>query len=106
MFCLLYCLKRNALGPQMICCLTSFFAVNNGLYCDVTVYFSFFHIVYNFFLSYDVAVIQWITSCHKNRMTSRVIILWHVHVTPLTTSRSALCFLIERMIENGNEIPF
>ena len=26
------------------------------------------------YLSYDVAVIQWITSCHKSRMTTRVII--------------------------------
>ena len=26
-------------------------------------------------LSYDVAVFQWITSCHKNRMTTRVITL-------------------------------
>ena len=26
-------------------------------------------------LSYDVAVIQWITSCHKNRMTTRYIAL-------------------------------
>ena len=29
-------------------------------------------------LSYDVAVIQWIMSCHKNRMTSRVITLARV----------------------------
>ena len=37
------------------------------------------------FLSYYVAVIQWITSCHKNRMTTRVITHWRVCVTSLTT---------------------
>ena len=31
-----------------------------------------------FHLSDGVAVIQWITSCHKNRMTTRVITLWCV----------------------------
>ena len=46
-------------------------------------------------LSYDVVVIQWITSCHKNRMTTRVITLWRVRVTSLTTSVSAMRFLIE-----------
>ena len=32
------------------------------------------------YLSYDAAVIQWITSCHKNRMTTRYITLgyWRV----------------------------
>ena len=54
------------------------------MYCDVS-------------LSYDVAVIQWITSCHKNRMTTRVITLWHVHVASLTTSMSTMRFLIEIM---------
>ena len=49
------------------------------------------------FLSYDVAVIQWITSCYKNRMTTRVITLWRVHVTSLTMSMSAMHFLIEIM---------
>ena len=38
------------------------------------------------YLSYDVTVFQWITSCHKNRMTTRVITLWRVLVTSLTTS--------------------
>ena len=38
------------------------------------------------FLSYDVAVFQWITSCHKNRMTTRVITLLREYVTSLTTS--------------------
>ena len=46
-------------------------------------------------LSHDVAVIQWITSCHKNRMTTRVITLWRVHVTSLTTSVSTMRFLLE-----------
>ena len=48
-----------------------------------------------FLLSYDVAVIQWITSCHKNHMTARVITLWRVHVTSLTTSTSTMRLLIE-----------
>ena len=46
-------------------------------------------------LSYDVAVIQWVTSCHKNHMTSCVITLWYVDVTSLTTSVSAMDFLAE-----------
>ena len=37
-------------------------------------------------LSYDVAVFQWITSCHKNRMTTRVLTLLRDYVTSLTTS--------------------
>ena len=48
-------------------------------------------------LSYDVAVIQWINSCHKNRMTTRVVTLWRVHVTSVTTSVSKMRFLIEIM---------
>ena len=50
-----------------------------------------------FFLSYDVAVIQWITSCHKNRMTARVITLWRVYVTSMTTSVSTMRFHIDLM---------
>ena len=46
-------------------------------------------------LSYDVAVIQWITSYHKNRMTTRVITLRRKRVTSLTTSMSTMRFLIE-----------
>ena len=46
-------------------------------------------------LSYDVAVIQWITSCQKNHMTTRVITLWRVHVTSLTTSMSTMLFRLE-----------
>ena len=41
------------------------------------------------YLSYDVAVIQWITSCHKNRMTTRVITLWRVDVTSLPIVNNA-----------------
>ena len=33
------------------------------------------------FLSYDVAVIQWITSSYKNRMTTHYITLWREQVT-------------------------
>ena len=49
-------------------------------------------------LSYDIAVIQWITSCHKNRMTTYVKTLWRVDVTSLTTSVSTMRFLIEIML--------
>ena len=45
--------------------------------------------------SYEVAVIQWITSCHKSRMTTRVITLWRVYLTSLTTSVSSMRFLLE-----------
>ena len=47
-----------------------------------------------FSLSYAVSVIQLITSCHKNR-TTRVITLWLVDVTSLTTSVSTMFFLLE-----------
>ena len=46
-------------------------------------------------LHHDVTVIQWITLCHKNHMTTRVITLWSVDVTSLTTSMSTMCFLLE-----------
>ena len=48
-------------------------------------------------LSYDVVVIQWITLCHKNRMTTRVITLCRVDVTSMTTSLSTMRFRIEIM---------
>ena len=51
-----------------------------------------------FRISYDVAVVQWITSCNKNRMPTRVITLWRVDVTSLTTSVSANAFLLDIMI--------
>ena len=40
-------------------------------------------------------MIQWITSCHIPRMTTRVITLWRVDVTSLTTSLSTVRFLLE-----------
>ena len=40
---------------------------------------------------------RWITSCYKNRMTTREIILWRVHVTSMATSVSTMRFLIEIM---------
>ena len=49
-------------------------------------------------LSYDDAVIEWITSGHKNRMTTRVITLWRVYVPSLTTSVSTMSFLTEIML--------
>ena len=48
-------------------------------------------------LLYDVAIFQMITSCHKNRMTTRVITLWRERVTSLTRSVSTMRFLIEIM---------
>ena len=57
------------------------------------------HVIITFvkkrYLSYDVAVIQWITSCHKTRMTTRVITLWREDITLLTTSVSTTRFLLE-----------
>ena len=50
-------------------------------------------------ISYDVAVIQWITSCHKNRMNTRVKTLCRVDVTSMTMSVSAMRFLIEIMVK-------
>ena len=46
-------------------------------------------------LSYDIAVIQWITLCHINSMTSQVTTLWGIEVTSLTTSVSTMPFHIE-----------
>ena len=42
------------------------------------------------YLSYDMAVIQWITKI----VWSHVITLWCIHLTSLTTSMSAMHFLI------------
>ena len=47
------------------------------------------------YLSYDTAVIQWITSCHKHHKTTRVITLRRDRVTVLTTSTSTMPFLDE-----------
>ena len=38
------------------------------------------------------------TSCHKNRMTTRVITLWRLDVTSFTTSVSTMRFLSEIML--------
>ena len=46
-------------------------------------------------LSYDVSGIQWITSCHKNCMTTRVITLWRVDVMSFATPVSTMRFLLE-----------
>ena len=48
-------------------------------------------------LSYDVAVFQWITSCHKNRMTTRVLTLLREYVTSLTTSVTTMLIFIGNM---------
>ena len=45
--------------------------------------------------NYDVAVIHWITSCYKTRMTTRVITLWREDVKSFTTSVSTMLFLVE-----------
>ena len=54
------------------------------------------------YLSHDVAVIQWIKSCHKKKkrisMTTRVMIFWRVHVATLATTLSTVGFLFEIMI--------
>ena len=47
------------------------------------------------YLSHDVVVIQWIRSCHKNRMTTHVIPLWCEDVASLTMSVSTMRFRIE-----------
>ena len=64
---------------------TFFFYFETETYCDKT------------YLSYDIAIIQWITSCYKNCITTCVITHWHVALISLTTSVSAMCFYIEHM---------
>ena len=44
------------------------------------------------YLSYDVAAIQWITSCHKNRMTLHNTLAGTSNV--MTTSMSTMHFLL------------
>ena len=48
-------------------------------------------------LSHDVAGIQWITSCHKNHMTTCVLTLWREFLTSLTSSVSTKYFIIQTM---------
>ena len=56
-------------------------------------------VIFDAYLSYyDVVVIQWITSCHKNRMTTRVITRLRQRVTSLTAFVSTMCFLNEIML--------
>ena len=55
-------------------------------------------LILQIFLSYDVPVIQRIASCYKNRMNTRVITLWWVDATSLTTSVSTMRFLAEIML--------
>ena len=45
--------------------------------------------------------------CHKNRMNTRVITLWRIDVTSLTTSESTMHFLAEKTVNfAGNQITF
>ena len=37
--------------------------------------------IVKFYLSYDVAVFQWVTPCRKNRMTTRVLTLLREYAT-------------------------
>ena len=55
---------------------------------DMAYGFAKVQLIYNpyTYLSYDVAGVQWITSCHKNHMTTRVLTLLREYVTSLTTS--------------------
>ena len=39
--------------------------------------------------------VQYITLCHKKRMTSRVLTLWRIHITSLITSMLTMRFLEE-----------
>ena len=48
-------------------------------------------------VSYDITDFQWVTSCHKNCMTPHAIALWHVDLTSLAVSMSAMLFHIEIM---------
>ena len=59
------------------------FAVTVKLICAFVLAFAKYLIS---FLSYDVAVFHWITSCHKNHITTRVLTLLREYVTSLTTS--------------------
>ena len=60
-------------------------------------------VIYQFFffsaqsLSYDVAVFQWITSCNKSVMTTRVLTLLREYVTSLTTSVTTMLNFIGNM---------
>ena len=49
------------------------------------------------FLSYEIAVIQWIMLCHKNGLITCVITFWRIHATSLEMSVTTIHFLIEIM---------
>ena len=60
-------------------------------YCiRVTYYISAAHI-----LSFDVAVIQCITLCHKNHMITHVLAFWHIYAMSFTITMSAMCYFTE-----------
>ena len=52
----------------------------------------------NNLIYHDIAVIQWIISCHKNYVTTCVKPLWPVHIMLLTTSVSTMRYFDEIMI--------
>ena len=56
--------------------------------------------------SYDITVIQWIMSCHKNGMTTCVITLWCIRIMSLTLSVSTVHFLVERKFSLAVIKPF
>ena len=60
------------------------------------IFLTYVRTMFDWDLSHDVAV-QWITSCHKNGMTTPVVTLWREHVTSLSTSMSTTRFYIEPM---------
>ena len=69
------------------------FGVSESLekYCiRVTYYISAAHI-----LSFDVAIIQCITLCHKNHMTTHVLAFWHIYAMSFTITMSAMCYFTE-----------
>ena len=66
-----------------------------------------FEIIEDNNLSYDVAVFQWITSCHKNHMTTHVITLLREYVTSLVTSVTTMLIFIGNMSTfRGDKIVF
>ena len=62
--------------------------------------------VLNTLLSYDVAVIRWLTSWHKNRMTTRYITLDNWRVTSWRRPWQRYVFYRNNVIFQGNKIPF
>ena len=57
-------------------------------------------------LSYDVAVIQWLTSCHKNLMTTRYITLGYWRVTSWRCPWQRYVFCWNNVNFKGDKIPF